>query len=159
MGVGISYNRVVEIENDLASSVCKIFEEESIVCPSNLRKCIFTVGALDNIDHNPSSTTSKGYFHGADISIFQFPTKYNPGIGRERITIGHHTAKDFSLPDKYAVVPAVSCKTTEFGVPETSISEKQAGSLPEAKLQEIQWVEHAGAFLTKVKLEKGDMMT
>ena len=159
MGVGITYKRVMEIENDLASSVCKRFEEEGIVCPSNLRKYIFTVGALDNIDHNPSSTTSKGSFHGTGISIFQFPTKDNPGIGRERITIGHHTAKDFSLPDKYAVVPAVSCKTTEFGVPDTLISDKQAGSLQEAQNQETRWVEHAAAFLNKDKLEKGDKMT
>ena len=28
----------------------------------------FTVGALDNLDHNPSSTTARDSFHGMGIS-------------------------------------------------------------------------------------------
>ena len=34
---------------------------------------LFTVGALENIDYNPSSTTTQGSFHGTGISLFQFP--------------------------------------------------------------------------------------
>ena len=33
------------------------------------RKGLFTVGPLDNIDHNPSSTTAVGAFHGCGISL------------------------------------------------------------------------------------------
>ena len=29
-----------------------------------MRKGLFTVGALDNLDHNPSSSTGKDSFHG-----------------------------------------------------------------------------------------------
>ena len=63
LGLSISYKRVVEVENKVASSVCKCFIEEGIVCPGPQRKHIFTVGALDDIDHNPSSTTVVGSFH------------------------------------------------------------------------------------------------
>ena len=81
------YKRVVEVENKLASSVCKRFTEEGIVCPVLLRKNLFTVEALDNIDHKSSSTTAEGSFHGTGISVFQFPTSSNHGINREPVEI------------------------------------------------------------------------
>ena len=71
LGNSISYNCVSELENCLVSSVCTRFEQDGVVCPSQLRKDLFTVGAFDNIDHNLSSTTAQGSFHGTRISIFQ----------------------------------------------------------------------------------------
>ena len=62
MGVSVSYYRVLEIENSLAMAVCKRFEEENLVCPANLQKGLVTVGALDNIDYNPSATTALRIF-------------------------------------------------------------------------------------------------
>ena len=73
LGIGISYDRILELENLLASAVCQHYKEEGVVCPPNLRKGLYTVGALDNIDHNPSSTTSQDSLHGTGMSIFQFP--------------------------------------------------------------------------------------
>ena len=34
---------------------------------------IFTTATVDNIDHNPSSMTATGSFHGTGISLFQHP--------------------------------------------------------------------------------------
>ena len=59
----MSYKRVIEVENSLASALCTRFEDDDVVCPSHLHKNLFTVGALDNIDHN-LSTTAQGSFHG-----------------------------------------------------------------------------------------------
>ena len=73
LGISVSYKR----ENSLASALCARFEDDDIVCPSQLRKNLFTVGALDNIDHNLTSTTAQGSFHGTGISVFQFPTVDN----------------------------------------------------------------------------------
>ena len=83
LGISVSYDRVCLVENNLAVSVCQQSNADGTVCPSNLRKGIFTVGALDNIDHNPSSTTAEGSLHGTGISIMQFPTQENQGICRE----------------------------------------------------------------------------
>lgn len=44
LGISVSYKHTVETENKLASSVCKRFMEEGIVCPVLLRKNMFTVG-------------------------------------------------------------------------------------------------------------------
>ena len=54
---------------------------------------------------------------------FQFPTRKRFWHWKRM------KVKYFCLPDKYAVVHAVTCKTTEFGVHEALITKKQAGSL------------------------------
>ena len=81
-----SHNRVTN-EERIAISVCERFKEDGVVVPANLHKGLYTVGALDNIDHNPSSTTAVGAFHGCGISLFQFPTRTNPGESRLPIVI------------------------------------------------------------------------
>jgi hypothetical protein len=74
LSMSVSYSRVDEVMNGLATSVCNHFKSTGKVCPLNLKKGLFTIGAIDNIDHNPSSTTAQGSFHGTGISPFQFPT-------------------------------------------------------------------------------------
>lgn len=55
MGISISYDRIMEIEDWIATSTCERIAEDGVVCPASLRKGLFTVGALDNLDSNPSS--------------------------------------------------------------------------------------------------------
>ena len=73
LGLSVSYRRVDDIMNNLATSVCDHFKSVGVVCPLSLQSGLFTVGAIDNLDHNPSSTTAQGLFHGTGISLFQFP--------------------------------------------------------------------------------------
>jgi hypothetical protein len=40
------------------------FVSEGVACLPKLRQGVFTTAAVDNVDHNPSSTTSKSSFHG-----------------------------------------------------------------------------------------------
>lgn len=64
LGLSVSYDRVMQISADLGNSVCDQFEKEGVVCPSMLKKSLFTTGSVDNIDHNPSSHTAKDSFTG-----------------------------------------------------------------------------------------------
>ena len=64
----------------LADAVSTHFEKEGIVYPPNLLKEFFTVGAFNNIYHNPSSISAQHSFHGTGMSVFQFPTASNFGI-------------------------------------------------------------------------------
>ena len=48
-----------------------------MVCPPRLKGSIFATAAVDNTDHNPSSTSSHDSFHGTGISLFQHPTEKN----------------------------------------------------------------------------------
>ncbi|VDI61335.1 Hypothetical predicted protein [Mytilus galloprovincialis] len=72
LGLSISYDRIMQLSTALGNSICESFNTENVVCPAKLRNGIFTSAAIDNIDHNPSSTTAQGSLHGT--AIFVIPT-------------------------------------------------------------------------------------
>ena len=74
-GICISYDRVLEISTTLGDTVIQKYLEDGVVCPSVLQKGVFTTLPIDNIDHNPSSTTAMTSFHGIGISVFQYPNE------------------------------------------------------------------------------------
>ena len=157
--LGISNNRVIELENCLASNVCTRFEQNGVVCPSQLQKDLFTVGAFDNIDHNLSSTTAQGSFHGTGISIFQSPTTSNSGVCKGPIIVSSHgDLSTFSLPESYTNVPAVTYIVSETVVPQIQYTETKS-HLENAKAEEVKWTKHATALLAKDKLEVDDYVS
>ena len=107
LSLSVSYDRILQLESILAKNVCEQFKLEGIVCPDNLQKGLFTIGALDNIDHNPSSISAQGSLHGMAISIIRNPTRENSGIGRN-VTFKTEIADQPSLPESFALVPSVS---------------------------------------------------
>ena len=73
----------MDISTDLANSVTAQFEKEGVVCPPKLqKKDVYTTAAIDNIDHNPSSTTVSDSFHDTAISLVRHPTATIKGTGR-----------------------------------------------------------------------------
>ena len=54
------------------------FHEDNILVPQVLKEGIFSVMAKDNIDKNARSMITSHY-HGTSLSVFQYPTKDNPG--------------------------------------------------------------------------------
>uniref|UniRef100_UPI00358FEB60 uncharacterized protein isoform X2 n=1 Tax=Myxine glutinosa TaxID=7769 RepID=UPI00358FEB60 len=64
LGVSITYDRVLRLSAQLGESVIQQYHKDQVVCPPKMRGGVFTTAAVDNIDHNPSSTTSKESFHG-----------------------------------------------------------------------------------------------
>ena len=94
--------------------------------PAELRRGLFTIGALDNIDRNPSSTTAQGSFHATGISSFQFPTSTNVGEKQDDICLPTpDTPKNHQLLDSFTTVPAVALKTATVCVPETFCNSMQ----------------------------------
>ena len=113
------------MERVLTQNLCKEFREENIVCPPSLHKGLYTVAATDNIDHNPSSTTATGSLHGTAISIMQHVTIENPGETREiHFHIGPFENEP-SLPDDFAIVPAVSLNHADVSVPKVKITKNK----------------------------------
>ena len=53
------------------------------VCLDSLVENMFTATAIDNIDHNETSSTSTSHFNGKSISVFQH---YDNLIDKENIT-------------------------------------------------------------------------
>ncbi|KAJ7381361.1 hypothetical protein OS493_001489 [Desmophyllum pertusum] len=107
MGISVSYQRIMDM---LATSISERFEMDGCVAPACLRKGVFTIGALDNLDHNPSSTTPTSSFHGTGISVFQLPTESNPGEERPPVTLPSQ-GTGHSLQEEYATVHPVELNT------------------------------------------------
>lgn len=104
-GLCISYDRVLSISTNLRNVVCDHYHQANVVCPLNLRMSLFTTAAVDDIDHNPTST-----FHGTGISMFQHPPTEHPGVVRERIVnlSEESTTKSVAaLPEAYTDVRPV----------------------------------------------------
>ena len=110
LGLSVSYDRVLQVDRILQQNQCMQFENDGMVCPFSFRKGILTVGAIDNIDHNPSSTTSKGSLHGTAITVTQLPTEDNQGLERPIEFDSKLTSTNVTLPASYSNVPVVSVK-------------------------------------------------
>lgn len=93
----MSYDRVIQVCTMLTNGICNRFHAEQLVCPPTLRTGLFSVGMLDNVDYNPSSTTAKGSFHGMSISMAQFGSKINPGKDRGIMVLPERSGDKCSL--------------------------------------------------------------
>ena len=81
-----------------------------------MKSDVFTVGAVDNIDHNPTSQNAMGSFHGTAISIIQFPTQDKPGINRDPVLITTDVAKK-----KASLLPVEYSEVAPAGLPQTDL--------------------------------------
>ncbi|VDI03322.1 Hypothetical predicted protein [Mytilus galloprovincialis] len=120
LGLSISYDRIMQLSTALGNSICESFNTENVVCPAKLRNGLFTTAAIDNIDHNPSSTTAQGSLHGTAISIFQHPVKEGDGFERLIPPIALSAARYEHLkplPESYTVVPPVVLPKEKSEIP------------------------------------------
>jgi len=119
LGLSVSYDRVMDISSELGSKICSHYDGEKAVCPPELKGSLFMTSAVDNIDHNPSSTTAHDAFHGTGISLFQHPDSTNSGVTRTITAIfdDDATTKIARLPETYTSIPPVSLAREDPPVP------------------------------------------
>ena len=110
-GLSISYNRVEEIQNNITKYLCTKYNKENIVCPPQLQNGCFTITAIDNIDHNPSSTTAHSSFHGTTISVFQ---KTQKKVEKTNINLDEGDEEYKTLPEYYTNIYPVKGGKHEF---------------------------------------------
>ena len=142
LGLSISYERVLEMENLTANAICEQFKADRVVCPPKLRKNIFTTAVYDSIDHNPSSTTAKEAFHGTGISVFQHPDYNNLGTEREKIPYNNSLSEEsVELPgENTTLFPACFLKN-EILVPEINVwNPKDSTFTAEIMKLEMEWL-------------------
>ena len=133
------------ISTDLGNEVCCRYTDESAVCPSNLRLHLFTTAAVDNIDHNPTSTTAHDSFHGTGISLFQHPSAENPGTTRAPIDISHAVSSSKSvcqLPEAYTEIAPVIAPAKHPQVSATTVNiQPDGGVFNRSFKDEVKWLE------------------
>ena len=120
------------------------------------------MGALDNIAHNTSSTTSVSSFHGTGISIFQFPTESVPGEIRPPLVVRLPGTEHQGLPESYTMVPTVALNTSSVSFFCTSLQPNTSSKRSErweAKQQESRWVNHTLSELSNDDVSAEDSIT
>jgi hypothetical protein len=118
---------------------------------------VFSTAAVDNIDHNPSSTTASDSFHGTGISLFQHVTADVPGIARERSPLTNsagHSKKVISLPESYTQVPPATLRNKNIQVPEMPQQPTEdSDNTVTAFAEEINWLQHVNSLIEAESLE------
>ena len=148
LGMSVSYDRVLQINTGLANALCDRYQQDQLVCSINLKRSVFTVGALDNCDHNPSSSTAKDSFHGTSISLFQLPNEAIPAVNRDmhllqELVSQHDKRKVAHLPHHFADVPPAVLPTKVMVLPSTSTSfTPTSTALHDSYIEESIWLQH-----------------
>ena len=108
LGISVSYSRVMELSTKMGNKVLSHYAKQQLVFPPSLKFNLFTTGAFDNIDHNPSSTIAEDSFHGTGISLFQHKARGHDGLDQNISTSMSENKKLSSLPDSYTDIRPVS---------------------------------------------------
>ena len=144
------------------------YDREGVVCPSKLRRGLFTTSAVDNSDHNTSSTTSQTSFHGTAISLVQHPTADNLGTLRAMDTFdptASTTTKTIAhLPSSYAeVAPMTKPKGDLYAppAPDKSLILPALPAPPGTSLidEETDWLTSTQQLISKDNLDTKDCVS
>ena len=151
LGLCPSYDFVLSIEDQLVGAVCEQYNQNGVVTPRSLEKNRFCIGAIDNIDHNPSSTTAKSSFHGTSISMIQVGESCDEKM--EPIHIPPKSNRR-ELPKSYRDVPVLELQTNKMKVPpRPKTFNFEHLEIEEEEARELSWLTKSSAMLSN---ELGD---
>ena len=143
--------------------MCARFESEGVVCPPQAVTGVFTTAAVDNIDHNPSSITSQGSFHGTAISLLQHPTQQFPGTLRAVTVIDNNLQGQRAvspLPDAYTLVNPVALPSPDPLVPPVPASVQLQPPTELNQLNSVSsWLIDTKDTLLKPELQENDIVS
>ena len=151
IGISCSYDRVMNIVSHLGDRICRYYEEKRVVCPPQLKRGIFVSAAIDNVDHNTSSSSSNsGSFHGTSISIFQNIYKETVEDNNEDMPLQTDFRKTNKkirdLPLYYTKIVHQETRTSSLQLPDMQpcIATKMCGSSDDITTlhPEFQWLQH-----------------
>jgi len=70
-GVGVSYDRVTKIRNNIANAISQNIREYGVYVPPGLLRNKRIRASLDNIDKKVDTPDGKGSFHGTALGVYQ----------------------------------------------------------------------------------------
>ena len=157
LGLSISYERVPEIETATGNKICERFGLEKTVS-LRLSEKLFTYGAIDNIDHIPSFSTSQSSFHGTGISLFQNREHENDGEGRltEYVSVKDiKREKQLPLPTAYTQAMPAAMRRDHPDLPKDTeqLTPEDYFANTEIVEREYSWLQHSNSVLDNTKIE------
>lgn len=134
-----------------------------MVCPSKLRRELFTTASVDNIDHNTSSTSSQSSFHGTAISLVQHPSDTENGTTRVVDTFDPKKCSSKTiteLPACYRDVAPMALPNKELKAPALGQqSLESSDSTCNVKDDEKDWLSRAQELYNKKELDPKDFVS
>ena len=156
LGISLSYDRVLQLSTQMEKSVCQQFHREQVIFPPTMCGKVFTTATIDNIDHNPSSTTAKESFHGTGISLLQHPSFAGEGVDRSTVFVEGSVDASFQnighLPHYYTDVPPVTTSIKHSTVPATRLTSLVGENFKKKSAEEYLWLGNAKKVLTDITL-------
>ena len=146
-GLAVSIDCLRTISVDIANSVIEHWAQIGAVVPLKMNAGFFTTVALNNLDHNLTSTTARSSFHGTRISLAHHEFSgagalttsiLNPSVMGKRAVS--------PLPAEYTNIPEVSLTKDEtISVPlydENINITPTSRSLQDVLVDAYKWLEH-----------------
>ena len=147
LGISIFHDTVLSIKKSLYELLPRNYVQHNIFLTTNLKNVCFVVLVKDNIDKNASSNLIKYHYHGASISLVQFPEWENQGEilnNFDYIDSVHKFKKVSPLPAEYNEAPKInhSSLPTDFYASLCTynfIDIQNFSNIDSAKMQEYGW--------------------
>ncbi len=129
--------------------------KKGAVCPPQLQLGLFAVSTVNNLDHNASSTTATGSFHGTGISLFQYPT--HGTAQRSNQTHGSRYKAMPCTPRKLHNSASSCTHGTFYKIANlTSATQSKPDTVAAGIHEEQHWLRQLQELCNKEKLEMGD---
>jgi len=160
-GLSVSYDRVLQLSTDIANAVIYQYEDDDVVCPTILKEGLFTTGNLDNLDHNPTSTSAQSAFHGTALSMTQHVTDENAGLERHQNRPLLHEGVEKSktikpLMESYCEIPPAALPFDK-PTPRSTLGDTTPPSLRlECDETQVSWLREVARLLQKDQVDKDD---
>ena len=137
-----------------------MYDKEGVVCPPKLSRNVFTVAAVDNIDHNPSSATARDSFHGTGISLMQLPSEQHYITLRVISVIDEKTRRIQALPAAYTNVPPVALIRPDHAFPKVHGPVKPDNLIAAVAQSNVNvWLKLMRGLLSKQELTQEDFVS
>jgi len=133
------------LSNQLGNVVIDAFDTHQAAIGSKSSTGQFTTCAFDNLDHNPSSSTAYGSFHGSGLSITQHPEENCARFAVMNSAIAHDTPKVLKpLPSFYTSLQTIPSIQYPTKLPPHSfpVSAFFASSMSMVVENEYDWLNH-----------------
>ena len=106
----------------------------------------FTTAAIDNIDHNPSSTTAKESFHGTGISLLQHPSFAGEVVDRSTVFVKGSvdaSSQNIATCHTTTLICLLSQLIKHSTVPATRLTSLDRENFKKQTAEEYLWLDNA----------------
>ena len=159
-GISVSYNRVMEVKQDIARAVCARHTQDGVVVPTNSRFKVFTTHDVDNIDSKAQGNFSMDEFHGYVLSVTNHLSHDNHGVKRTPIKLDPLDTSSPKLPDSYVIQTPVELPGTDVFAPKIENCQlRPSFNVDEAKVKDEAWISHVTGLVKQGNIAHGNIIT